>query len=345
MRRPAGSGRCRPVLAVGDAAAVSAFAEAVNHDQSAGIVVRGACVTGGFEDDRAALDALGVPAVGDIQDIHSMVDLARGIGAGTVAVVSASQLGSDRLRLIAWQLEGTDIDLLVSPGLSEIAPCRLRVRSIAWMPLLFVEQPEFRGFRRVLKELFDRVVALIAALLLLPLCMAIFVVVRLSSSGPAIFRQTRVGRNGKTFEMLKFRSMFVDAETRLEDLRSKNVHLSGPLFKLHDDPRVTRVGRFLRRYSLDELPQLVNVLAGHMSLVGPRPPLPSEVSEYETDARRRLLVKPGITGLWQVSGRSDLSWAESLRLDLRYVENWSPALDLSILWKTASAVLRGSGAY
>jgi len=145
--------------------------------------------------------------------------------------------------------------------------------------------------------------------------------------------------------MLKFRSMFVDAESRLAALKAENVHSAGPLFKLHSDPRVTRVGHILRRYSLDELPQLVNVLAGHMSLVGPRPPLPSEVSEYKSDARRRLLVKPGMTGLWQVSGRSDLDWAESVQLDLRYVENWSPTLDLVILWKTASAVLRGSGAY
>lgn len=330
------------MLAVGDVSAVCDFADAVLRDRTAGITVRGACLTGNHPDDADLLAAMGVPNVGDLDTV---VDSARAIGAATIAVVSASQVGSDRLRWIAWRLEGTGIDLLVSPGLVEVAPRRLRVRSVAWMPLLSVEQPEFRGFRRLAKEVFDRLSAFVAVVLLLPLLAVIYGVVRLSSPGPAIFRQTRVGRDGKAFQMLKFRSMFVDAEARLADLKGRNVHPSGPLFKLHDDPRVTRIGRVLRRYSLDELPQLVNVLTGHMSLVGPRPPLPSEVEEYETDARRRLLVKPGITGLWQVSGRSDLSWAESVRLDLRYVENWSPALDLMILWKTASAVLRGSGAY
>jgi exopolysaccharide biosynthesis polyprenyl glycosylphosphotransferase len=341
-RRSADRQDVRPVLAVGDVSAVCDFADAVLRDRTAGITVRGACLTGNHPDDADLLAAMGVPNVGDLDTV---VDSARAIGAATIAVVSASQVGSDRLRWIAWRLEGTGIDLLVSPGLVEVAPRRLRVRSVAWMPLLSVEQPEFRGFRRLAKEVLDRLSAFVAVVLLLPLLAVIYVVVRLSSPGPAIFRQTRVGRDGKAFQMLKFRSMFVDAEARLADLKGRNVHPSGPLFKLHDDPRVTRIGRVLRRYSLDELPQLVNVLTGHMSLVGPRPPLPSEVEEYETDARRRLLVKPGITGLWQVSGRSDLSWAESVRLDLRYVENWSPALDLMILWKTASAVLRGSGAY
>ena len=330
------------VLAVGDASAVTAFAQAVDHDRSSGIVVRGACLLDRYADDPGPLAAAGVPVVGDIA---SVVDSARAIGAATIVVVSASQVGSDRLRWLAWQLEGTAIELLVSPNLHEIARRRLHIHSVAWMPLLHVEQPEFRGLRLVTKEVMDRLLAALAALILLPLFVVIFVFVRVSSPGPAIFRQTRVGRGGKTFQMLKFRSMFVDAESRLAELKSKNVHSAGPLFKLHSDPRVTRVGRVLRRYSLDELPQLMNVLTGRMSLVGPRPPLPSEVSEYETDARRRLLVKPGMTGLWQVSGRSDLSWAESVRLDLRYVENWSPALDLMILLKTAAAVLRGSGAY
>lgn len=341
-RRRARGRRVRAVLAVGDATAVGAFAEAMRNDRAAGVAVSGACLIDGSAEDDAALAEAGVPVVGGID---SVVESAHAIGAETIAIVSTSQLGSDRLRWIAWQLEGTGIDLLVSPGLVEVARRRLRIRSVAWMPLLHVEQPEFRGLRRVLKEVMDRLIALFAVIMLAPLFALIFVFVRLSTPGPAIFRQTRVGRDGRTFQILKFRSMFVDAESRLAALKDKNVHSAGPLFKLHHDPRVTRVGRILRRYSLDELPQLVNVLAGHMSLVGPRPPLPSEVSEYESDVRRRLLVKPGITGLWQVSGRSDLNWEESVQLDLRYVENWSPTLDLMILWKTASAVLRGSGAY
>jgi len=341
-RRRALGPRARAVLAVGDATAVSAFAEAMRHDRAAGVALSGACLNDSSADDDAALAAAGVPVVGSID---SVVQSARAIGAETIAIVSASQLGSDRLRWIAWQLEGTGIDLLVSPGLVEVARRRLRIRSIGWTPLLHVEQPEFRGLRRVLKEVMDRLIALIAVIILAPLFGLIMLAVRLSSPGPAIFRQTRVGRDGRTFHMPKFRSMFVDAEFRLAALKDENVHAAGPLFKLRRDPRVTRVGRILRRYSLDELPQLLSVLAGHMSLVGPRPPLPSEVSQYESDARRRLLVKPGMTGLWQVSGRSDLNWAESVQLDLRYVENWSPTMDLMILWKTASAVLRGSGAY
>ncbi|HET6878236.1 MAG TPA: sugar transferase [Jatrophihabitans sp.] len=340
--RPTRGHRARAVLAVGDAAAVTTFAEAVGHDPAAGIVVRGACLLDGYGGERGARAAVSVPVVGEIA---SIVESARGIGAETIVVVSASQLGSERLRWMAWQLEGSGIELLISPNLEEVARRRLRIHSVAWMPLLCVEQPEFRGLRLAVKEVMDRLLALLAVILLLPLFAVVFAVVRLSSPGPAIFRQARVGRGGETFQMLKFRSMFVDAEARLPELKSENVHQAGPLFKLHRDPRVTRVGRILRRYSLDELPQLLNVLAGHMSLVGPRPPLPSEVAEYESDVRRRLLVKPGITGLWQVSGRSDLTWAESVRLDLRYVENWSPGLDMMILWKTAAAVLRGSGAY
>lgn len=334
--------RARVVLLVGQADAVAAFTEAVRHDRSARVVVCGACLIDALTDDVRPLVELGVPLLGDVETV---LDAARSAGARTVAIVSAGHLGSERLRSIAWQLEGTGIDLLVSPGLAEISPRRVRVRSIAWMPLLSVEEPEFRGFRRVIKSLMDRVIALVATVALLPAFVAIFLTVRLSSPGPVIFRQTRVGRGGTTFTMLKFRSMYVDAEARLAELRDQNAYRTGPLFKMRHDPRVTRVGAVLRRYSLDELPQLWNVLIGHMSLVGPRPPLPSEAVQYPADVRRRLLVKPGITGLWQVSGRNDLSWRDSVRLDLRYVENWSPGLDLAILWKTVAAVLRGSGAY
>ena len=167
----------------------------------------------------------------------------------------------------------------------------------------------------------------------------------MTSRGPAFFKQERVGTEGERFTMYKLRSMYVDAEQRLADLRALNQHGDGVLFKMKDDPRVTPVGKHLRRFSLDELPQLINVVKGDMSLVGPRPPLQSEVKQYQNDVRRRLLVKPGLTGLWQVSGRSDLSWDESVRLDLHYVENWSLALDLHILWRTMFVVLGRHGAY
>jgi exopolysaccharide biosynthesis polyprenyl glycosylphosphotransferase len=196
----------------------------------------------------------------------------------------------------------------------------------------------------VVKRAFDWCLALGLTIAALPVLVAIAVAVRLDSPGSVLFRQTRVGARGETFSMLKFRSMGVDAEQRLAELASAADAGNTVLFKMRRDPRVTRVGGFLRRYSLDELPQLVNVLRGEMSLVGPRPPLPVEVAGYESDAVRRLRVRPGLTGLWQVSGRSDLSWDESLRLDLWYVDNWSLVLDLQIIVRTAPAVLRGKGA-
>jgi exopolysaccharide biosynthesis polyprenyl glycosylphosphotransferase len=215
---------------------------------------------------------------------------------------------------------------------------------VAGLPLIHVEAPEFTGGRKVVKYTVDRAMALFITLLALPLMLAIAIAVKVDSRGPVFFRQTRVGQGGREFDVYKFRSMVVDADRMLDHLAQHN-ETDGLMFKMRRDPRVTRVGRFLRKWSLDELPQLFNVLLGHMSLVGPRPPLPSEVAQYSGDVRRRLLVKPGMTGLWQVSGRSDLSWEDGIRLDLYYVENWSLAADLSILWKTAGAVLKGRGAY
>jgi exopolysaccharide biosynthesis polyprenyl glycosylphosphotransferase len=207
-----------------------------------------------------------------------------------------------------------------------------------------VDHAELAGGRQTLKSVFDKLVAMTALIMLSPLFVVIPVAIKLSDRGPVFFRQTRVGKNGNTFRVWKFRTMVVDAEQRKADLAALNEG-AGALFKMRRDPRVTRVGVWLRRYSLDELPQLFNVLVGSMSLVGPRPALPAETARYGDHMRRRLAVKPGITGLWQINGRSDLPWDEAVRLDLRYVENWSFALDLQILWKTWSAVFWGSGAY
>jgi exopolysaccharide biosynthesis polyprenyl glycosylphosphotransferase len=197
----------------------------------------------------------------------------------------------------------------------------------------------------VLKGIFDRVVAAVALVALLPVLLTIGLAIRLTSRGPAIFRQPRVGRDGKAFCVFKFRSMVTDAERFKQQLRDVNDMAGGVLFKLRSDPRITPLGKWLRKFSLDELPQLINVVRGEMSLVGPRPPLASEVEQYEHRTHRRLLVKPGMTGLWQVSGRSDLSWDETVRLDLQYVEDWSLGLDLVILAKTVVAVVRSRGAY
>jgi exopolysaccharide biosynthesis polyprenyl glycosylphosphotransferase len=248
------------------------------------------------------------------------------------------------LRRLAWELERDDIDQIVSSSLVDTAGDRITVRPVDGLPMMHIEHPRLSGGRRLIKAMFD--VSLAAGLLVLlsPVFLAIAAWIKLDTGGPVFFRQMRVGRGGEMFRMIKFRTMHTDAEQRLQKISGQN-DFSGVLFKMRQDPRVTRAGRLLRRYSLDELPQLINVLLGDMSLVGPRPPLPSEVEQYPQDMRRRLVVKPGMTGLWQVSGRSDLSWEDSIRLDLRYVENWSLTVDLVILMRTAIVVMRGAGAY
>jgi exopolysaccharide biosynthesis polyprenyl glycosylphosphotransferase len=260
-----------------------------------------------------------------------------------VAVSSAPGWGPRRLHELSWQLEGSNIELAVNPGLMEIAGPRLHITPVDGLPLVRLTEPRFTGGKRLLKNVIDRVGAAIGILIGAPLLIAIAIAVR-TDGGPALYRQERVGVGGRKFRMIKFRSMRVGADRELALIASRNEG-DGPLFKMRRDPRVTRVGAILRRYSLDELPQLFNVLTGSMSLVGPRPPLPREVESYGDDARRRLLVPPGMTGLWQVSGRSELSWEETVRLDLRYVENWSVTLDVLILWKTVNAVICGRGAY
>jgi exopolysaccharide biosynthesis polyprenyl glycosylphosphotransferase len=326
------------VIVVGRGGAVLELVQRLRREKYAGFDVIAACVTP--EDRTRVADVVGVP-VGGLDDV---VKTAARLNADTIAVTSASETAAQYLRQLSWQLEGTGIELLVAPGLMEVAGPRLHIRPFEGLPLLSVEQPRFEGWTRLVKGAVDRGLAAAAILLLAPVLVGIAVAVRMTSTGPVLFRQERVGVNGQTFTMLKFRSMVVDADRRLEALQADNIS-DGLLFKMRDDPRVTSVGKWLRRLSLDELPQLLNVLAGTMSLVGPRPPLPNEVANYDSQVRRRLLVKPGLTGLWQISGRSDLPWDEAVRLDLRYVENWSLTLDLLILWKTCRAVLSSSGAY
>jgi exopolysaccharide biosynthesis polyprenyl glycosylphosphotransferase len=308
------------VLVVGEPDAVAGLVSTVDRDPKAGFHVVGVCAPDG-----------------------EVLALAGELGADTIAVTAGVTPVS--LRRIAWQLEGLDIDLIVTPALTDVAGPRVSIRPVAGLPLLHVEQPDITGARYLLKELVERAIAALILCATMPLMLGIAIAVKLSSPGPVLFSQTRVSRHGREFRIFKFRSMRVDAETLLETLREQNEAAEGLLFKIRRDPRVTRVGRLLRRYSLDELPQLVNVIRGDMALVGPRPPLPVEVDDYSDGVRRRLLVKPGMTGLWQVSGRSDLSWDESVRLDLYYVENWSLALDAQILVRTLRAVVRGAGAY
>ncbi|MHB8452798.1 MAG: sugar transferase [Mycobacteriales bacterium] len=330
------------VLAVGGAPAVSHLVGALAREPWAGYRVVGACLPGhALVGPTRDLDQR-VPVLGDLTQVRAAVGRC---GADTVAVTSSPEITPELLRRLSWELEGAGLDLLVAPALTDVAGPRIHVRPVAGLPLLHIEEPRFQGLHRVVKSGSDWVLAVLSLLVLaLPLALAALVI-RLTSHGPALFRQVRVGRDGRRFTMYKLRTMTEDAEARLSDVYPMNEHVDGPLFKIREDPRVTPVGRWLRRYSLDELPQLFNVVLGQMSLVGPRPPLPLEVARYGDDARRRLLVKPGLTGLWQVSGRADLPWEESVRLDLYYVENWSPALDAMILWKTLWTVLRADGAY
>jgi exopolysaccharide biosynthesis polyprenyl glycosylphosphotransferase len=332
------TGRCmHSVVAVGHELGVADLVTELGRDRYHGLTVVGACVARPGVRDEVA----GVPVYGGLDDIPAAV---KAFGADTVAVLSCPEMDAITLRSLAWELEKTGTDLCVAPALLDVAGPRTTIRPTAGLTLLHVDHPQLGGLRQALKDLFDRCAATAALIMLAPVMVLLAVAIRLSDRGPALFTQVRVGKDGREFRIYKFRTMVVDAEQRKAQLMARN-DLDGVLFKLRDDPRVTLVGAFLRRWSIDELPQLFNVFLGHMSLVGPRPPLPNEAAEYADHVRRRLVVKPGLTGLWQVNGRSDLSWEESVRLDLRYVENWSFALDLQILWKTAAALLRGSGAY
>ena len=338
LHRQRAAGKClHSVIAVGHEPAVADLVKELKRDQYHGLTVAGACVAGPGERDEVA----GVPVYGGLDDITAAV---KAFEADTVAVTACPEMDGRRLRSLAWELEKTGTDLCVSPALLDVAGPRTTIRPTAGLTLLHVDHPQLGGFRQVLKSLFDRCAAAVALIILAPVMVVVAATIRLNDRGPALFAQLRVGKDGHSFRMYKFRTMVVDAERRRPQLLAIN-DLDGVLFKLRHDPRVTAVGAHLRRWSLDELPQLFNVFLGHMSLVGPRPALPDEAEKYVEHVRRRLVVKPGITGLWQVNGRSNLSWEESVRLDLRYVENWSFALDLQILWKTVSVLVRGSGAY
>jgi exopolysaccharide biosynthesis polyprenyl glycosylphosphotransferase len=325
-------------IALGHRRGVASLMEHLGRSAHHGYVVVGACVPERDAHDGPIGD---VPVAGTFDNVVASVEAS---GSDTVLVVPTSELDGDALRRLSWDLAHTGASVVVAPGLIDVVGPRMAMRPVQGLPLLQVEQPAFGGIKRLVKQSYDPVVAALALVLLSPLFLAIGLAIKLDSKGPVFFRQSRVGRLGDVFTIVKFRTMVVDAEARKNDISHLNEG-AGPLFKMRQDPRVTRVGALLRKTSLDELPQLLNVLMGHMSLVGPRPHLQSEIDAFGEDFRRRLLVKPGMTGLWQVSGRSDLAFDEAIRVDLRYVENWSLALDAYIVWKTVGVVVRGSGAY
>lgn len=328
----------RRVVVIGSAHAAADLVRVLAREPQSGMQVIGACVP---RDQVARARELGLAVIGDLEQVPDVIAV---YGADAVAVTGGDSTRHNYLRELAWSLENVEVELLVHPGLMEVAGPRMHIRPHVGLPLLQVEQPHFTGWRRFVKRATDLALTGVGLVVISPVLALIAIAIKLSDNGPVIFRQVRVGLDGSTFTMYKFRSMHVDAEAKLAGLKAANANL-GLMFKMEDDPRITAVGKLLRKFSLDELPQLFNVLSGSMSLVGPRPPLPSEVDAYEDHARRRLLVTPGLTGLWQVSGRSLLSWEETVRLDLRYVENWTLTLDLLIIWKTFFAVVARRGAY
>ncbi|MFB9692805.1 sugar transferase [Amorphoplanes digitatis] len=335
-RRRTGHGAHRMVL-MGTLPEALEVYTAVTRSPAAGLIPVAIHLTDGYSAARGIETPVPVYASRDV------LALVREVGADTIAVCGSASAEPGELRRLAWALEGTGVDLVVAPQLTDIAGPRVHIRPIEGLPLLHVEEPTLSGPGWLAKNLLDRVAAFFGLLALSPILGVIALGIRLASPGPVFFRQPRVGHEGRTFRVWKFRTMDVDAEERKATLEELN-EADGMLFKLKEDPRIFRFGSKLRATSLDELPQLINVLKGEMSLVGPRP-LPADDGDYLGDVRRRLLVRPGITGLWQVSGRSDLSWDEAVRLDLYYVDNWSLTYDLSILWRTIWVVLRRKGAY
>ena len=332
------------LLVVGEPQSVATVTDRLSQAPEQPFTVVGACVPidpTARSAGRRSVGTAGVPVYGGLDDVASA---AEGCDATTVAVTSPDAFGHLAMQDLSWNLHQMDIDLLVAPGVADIAGPRMMVHPVAGLPLLHIDRPSYAGANRFRKAVLDRVGAALIVLALSPLLLVIAVAVVADTRGPVFHRSVRVGVNNRPFRMWKFRSMVPDAEALVADLADRDEG-NGPLFKIRDDPRVTPVGRIIRRYSLDELPQLFNVLGGSMSLVGPRPPLPAEVATYDGRVARRMLVKPGMTGLWQVSGRSNLSWEESVRLDVSYVENWSIMQDLVILWRTFRAVVSKDGAY
>jgi exopolysaccharide biosynthesis polyprenyl glycosylphosphotransferase len=333
--------RLHRVILVGHERAVADMTRRLRDERHHGLGVIGACLPGGID---ANTFASGLPPVyGSFHDVAQAVSRS---DADTVVVLACPEIDGAALRRMAWQLERDAVDLIVASTLVDVAGDRIAIRPVDGLPMLHVEHPRLKGSGRAFKAAFDRVGALALLVVASPVLAVVAALIRFlpGAAGPAIFRQERIGKDGRPFMLYKFRTMHVDAEARLAELQTLNDH-DGGLFKMRHDPRVTPLGHWLRRFSVDEVPQLWNVVKGDMSLVGPRPPLASEVAGYPADMRRRLVVKPGLTGLWQVSGRSDLSWEESIRLDIAYVENWSLAMDLAILARTVRAVVGSSGAY
>ena len=277
-------------------------------------------------------------------DFHEIVTQAKVNKCDQIMVGQSAVISAKELRNLGWALEQTNIDLVVAPAVTEIAGPRLKVSNVEGLPLLHLEQPVFSGAAKSTKRLLDLIISIVGLVIISPFLFIIAVIIKFYDRGSVFYSQRRIGQNNKEFTVYKFRTMFEGSHEQREKIMAET-NKDPRLAKDPQDPRVTKPGLFLRRWSIDEIPQIINVLKGEMSLVGPRPPLAEEVNKYEKSETRRLLVKPGLTGLWQVSGRSELDWEDAVRLDLYYVENWSLTLDILIIIRTAAAVWRGEGAY
>ncbi|MFE6859764.1 sugar transferase [Nocardia sp. NPDC057668] len=334
----------RSVLIVGSTEAARTMAAAFSRSRPVRYRVAGVCTPDRLPAADSAvieIDGRSIPIVGDDR---SVVRAARRVGADTVAVMATNHLGPSDIRRMAWDLDLAGVELIVAPGVIDISKTRMTSQLLEGMPMLHIDGPQYDRAMSLHKAAFDTCFAILALILVAPLMLVIAAAVKLTSKGPIFYLSERIGVDGKPFRMIKFRSMYADADRQAPALITSNG--GNPLFfKLKNDPRITPVGQFIRKYSLDELPQFLNVLRRDMSVVGPRPQVRREVRSYNGVTRRRLLVMPGITGLWQVSGRSDLAPEESVELDLFYVENWSMLLDMSIIGKTITTVARGDGAY
>lgn len=339
------AGLCRnSVLLVGGHASVVATTRSFVRESGAGYDVVGVCIPRRSTalDDHIVVDGAHVPVLGNEFEV---IEAMRASNADTVIVTGTEDLGQVGIRKLMWDLESEGIDLVVSPVIADVSMARLMIRPVAGIPLMHVARPRYEGANGWASGAFDKAFSAVMLLLVAPVMVAAALAVKVTSKGTVFYKAERIGLNGKPFPMYKFRTMVAGADQQVVDLMGDNEGAGGVLFKMREDPRITPIGKILRRLSIDELPQFFNVIRGEMSVVGPRPPLRREVEMYDDEVSRRLFVKPGITGLWQVSGRSDLSWEESVRLDSSYVENWSVVQDLSIIARTVSAVVRSDGAY
>ncbi len=319
-------------VVLGERGKVAHVIRQIRQAGDSGYEIVGALTAGA--DDSGTL--AGVPIVGGLGAATEAVER---IGADTLIVAGSDQLDPRTMRRLGWEMADRDVNWVVAPALTDVAGPRIHARPVAGLPLVHVDFPTLEGYKRVAKRTFDIIGSALLIAVFSPILLATTIAIRVDGPGPIFYHQTRIGRRGREFGMIKFRSMVANADDQLASLLDVQGTTDQPLFKVTNDPRITKVGRFIRKHSIDELPQLFNVFLGEMSLVGPRPQRAAEVALYDDDAHRRLLVKPGMSGLWQVSGRSKLSWEDAIRLDLYYVENWSFTQDIQILFRTIKAVI------